>query len=140
MANCTAEYLLGPNRCKHGGLGSRAGVRATRLTHQYRALMFEIANRFRYCVRVSMSRCIDSGKCLSIDSEFERVVEKTGQDHTPRSATMAYTITSQAKNGVLDVRSAQAPTAYGALERPVKCTLPGYKTSPSRRRRTPDRR
>ncbi len=30
---------------------------------------------------------------------------------------MAYTITSQAKNGALDARSAKAPTAYGALRK-----------------------
>ena len=30
---------------------------------------------------------------------------------------MAYTITSQAKNGALDAHSAQAPTAYGALRK-----------------------
>ncbi len=36
---------------------------------------------------------------------------------TARIATMAYTITSQAKNGALDARSAKAPTAYGALRK-----------------------
>jgi hypothetical protein len=30
---------------------------------------------------------------------------------------MAYTITSQVKNGALDAHSAQAPTAYGALRK-----------------------